>query len=228
MMFIVNGIDEARAGWLHEGCAADLVRELKYGRITARVTPIVDRLASVTPGLCADLVTWVPCSPSRRRGRGFDPAELLARALARRLRLKAVPSLRRLDDQPQTSRSRQGRLQGPQLSPRRHFDSVAMMVVDDVSTTGSTLRAAAATLRAAGAVSVVAIVATVSAQGEPEEVFVSAGAPAGSGVGFEHRFIHDMAPVVDRSQVVDDDDALAAAGATAAGDAASTMGWRHR
>ena len=81
----IEGVDALWAGWCHEGGAAELVRALKYGRVTAAVTPIADRMASVMPAaLAADLVTWVPCSPTRRRERGFDPAELLARALARR------------------------------------------------------------------------------------------------------------------------------------------------
>lgn len=159
----ISGLDDLRAGWAHEGLAADLVRELKYARVTAHVTPIADRLAVVAPSeFDADLVTWVPCSPSRRRERGFDPAELLARALARRLRVRSAASLRRLDDQPQTARSLQGRLRGPQVRARRRLNARRLVLIDDVCTTGSTLRAAAAALRAAGAASIVAVVATAA------------------------------------------------------------------
>ncbi|MCY4664169.1 MAG: hypothetical protein OXC00_05845, partial [Acidimicrobiaceae bacterium] len=88
----IEGVDAFWAGWCHEGAAAEMVRALKYGRVTAAVTPIADRMASVIPAAqAADMVTWVPCSPTRRSERGFDPAELLARALARRLRLRVRP-----------------------------------------------------------------------------------------------------------------------------------------
>ncbi len=159
----IEGVDELWAGWCHDGAAAELVRVLKYGRVTAAVTPIADRMASVIAApQAADLVTWVPCSPTRRRERGFDPAELLARALARRLRLRARPTLRRLDDEPQTARTREGRLAGPRLAARRGRLRGSVLVVDDVCTTGSTLRVAATELRAGGAEAVVAAVATVA------------------------------------------------------------------
>ena len=156
----VAGLDDFAACWIHAGEAAALVRSLKYGRSTAQVTLIATRMAAVAPA--ADVVTWVPCTPERRRRRGFDPAELLARALARRLGLPVRGSLRRLDQQPQTARSRAGRLAGPELRVRRARIGGRVLVVDDVCTTGSTLRTAAAALRSAGAGSVAAAVATVS------------------------------------------------------------------
>lgn len=159
----IEGLDEVWAGWCHEGAAAELVRALKYGRVTTTVTPIADRMASVAaPAQAVDVVTWVPCSPTRRRERGFDPAELLARALARRLRLQARRLLRRLDDEPQTARSREGRLAGPRLVARPGRVRGPVLVVDDVCTTGSTLRVAAAALRAGGVSTVLAAVATMA------------------------------------------------------------------
>lgn len=160
---VIEGVDEIWAGWCHEGAAAELVRALKYGRITAAVTPIADRMASIIPAApAASMVTWIPCSPTRRRRRGFDPAELLARALARRLGLRAGRLLRRLDDEPQTARTRAGRLAGPGLAARPGRLRGSVLVVDDVCTTGSTLRVAAAALRAGGATAVVAAVATMA------------------------------------------------------------------
>ena len=159
----IDGVDALWACWCHEGAAAELVRALKYGRKTAVVTPIADRMASVTSARpVPDLVTWVPCSPTRRSERGFDPAELLARAYARRMGLQARRLLRRLDDEPQTSRSLSGRLAGPRMAVRRGRLGGLILVVDDVCTTGSTLRVAAAALRAGGSASVVAAVATVA------------------------------------------------------------------
>ena len=161
----IDGIEMLKVCWSHDGVAADLVRMLKYKRKTSVVTAIADEMANITQPVAAPaLLTWIPCTPKRRKERGFDPSELLARALARRLKLKAAPTLRRIDGQPQTSRNRQGRLVGPELQLRRKQIRIPykVILVDDVCTTGSTLRVAASVLRLAGAETIIAVVATAA------------------------------------------------------------------
>jgi len=151
--------------WPHVGRAAELVCRLKYGRATAAVSELAQAMAEVSPE--ADLVTWIPASPSRRRQRGFDQGELLARALARRRRVRVRRLLRRSDDAPQTGRDRDGRVAGPSLAscgPALR-SSPTVVVVDDVSTTGTTLRCAAALLRSRGAGRVYGLVATRALDG---------------------------------------------------------------
>lgn len=111
---------------------------LKYGRSTAVVSALADALASAAPPV--DLVTWCPASRYRRRERGFDQSELLSRAVAHRIGAPARSTLIRTDHTPQTTRRRDGRLAGPSLQ-----------LIDDVTTTGATLAAAARLLRPGGA-----------------------------------------------------------------------------
>ncbi len=151
---------DVRACWVHEGQAAELVRELKYGRATAAVTVLADAMAPLVP--IVDLVTWAPASAERRRSRGFDQGELLARAVAGRTGLSARRMARRGSDTPQTTRDRAGRIAGPSLVPagRRLRRWPSVLVIDDVSTTGATLRAMAEVIRAHGAGDVFCLVAT--------------------------------------------------------------------
>ncbi len=96
-----------------------------------------------------EVITWAPTTRARRRERGFDQAELLARMVGRQLRLPVRRLLRRIDGPTQTGRSRADRLRGPGFVGRSGRPRV--LVVDDVCTTGATLSAAAGALRDLGA-----------------------------------------------------------------------------
>ena len=102
-----------------------------------------------------DVVTWAPTSDTRRRKRGFDQAELVARRVAAQM---GVPCRRLLardgDSAAQTGLDRAARLHGPTFRASPAVVGRRVLVVDDVVTTGSTLRSADHALVAAGAVSV--------------------------------------------------------------------------
>jgi len=118
---------------------------------------LVNRLVSagVRPG-DLDVVTWAPTTRRRRRQRGFDQAELVARRVALQLGLPCRRLLERDDDdRPQTGKDRIARLGGPTFRPSPRACGRRILVVDDVVTTGATLRSAAEALHGGGARSVV-------------------------------------------------------------------------
>lgn len=146
IVFPVPGVDVAIARWAYEGEAAELIRRLKYGRSTSVVGVLARELCAISPP--CDVVSWIPATPQRRRNRGFDQGELLARAVARRLGVRSRSMLRRVDHRAQTSRDLAGRLQGPRFraAGRRPSGAERVLLIDDVSTTGSTIASAAAAL----------------------------------------------------------------------------------
>ncbi|MAT05332.1 MAG: phosphoribosyltransferase [Acidimicrobiaceae bacterium] len=103
-----------------------------------------------------DVVTWAPTSAKRRHRRGFDQAELVARRVALQLGVPCRRLLRRDGAAPpQTGLDRATRLHGPAFTASPAARGRRVLVVDDVVTTGSTLRSATHALRLAGAVDVV-------------------------------------------------------------------------
>ena len=136
----------------YEGVARELVTALKFRHARRLARPLAAGMASLVPPRSADVVTWAPTSPSRRRQRGYDQAELLARALAAEIALPCRSLLQRTPATTthQTGLDREQRLVGPGFRPLPPVPR-RVVLVDDVTTTGATLHAAATALRVAGA-----------------------------------------------------------------------------
>jgi predicted amidophosphoribosyltransferase len=156
------GLDAWWAAFAYEGVAREVVARVKYrsarGAVPWLAASMVGALDRSAIDGFVDVVTWAPTSRDRRRARGFDQAELLARAVARRLGTRCVGLLDRRPGPPQTGLHAADRRCGPRHVARRGAPPI-VLVVDDVATTGATLAAAARALRDAGAHHVVALTA---------------------------------------------------------------------
>jgi predicted amidophosphoribosyltransferase len=150
-----------------------LLAHKEHGRL-ALVRPLGAALAAAAACLeppPGTVVVPVPSSPAAVRARGHDHARRLARDAARRLRLPSrallTPVRAIADSAGLGAAERAANLRGA-LSARRRLDGVVVLVVDDVVTTGASLREAVRALRAAGArVHGVATVAVTEAPGRP-------------------------------------------------------------
>src|SRR5437588_6616133 len=152
------GIDWWVAAFAYEGAVREALVRVKYRNARSAVpllaAALIGRLREQGGGP-VDVVTWPPTSPARRRQRGFDQAEHLARAVGRGLDVPVRPCLARRPGPAQTGRSARERRRGP-LFDSGSVGGLRVLVVDDVATTGATLAAAAAALRAGGAAAVAA------------------------------------------------------------------------
>lgn len=154
----------SHAALVHSGTARRAVLGLKFRNARRAARELAEyMLQRLGPTPEVDIVTWAPTSARRVADRGYDPAELLARELARLLgRPCRRLLLRERRSMPQAGRDRRSRLLGPRFRARPLRDAPRVLLVDDVVTTGATLREGAAALVRAGATAVVCLAASAA------------------------------------------------------------------
>jgi ComF family protein len=147
-------VDRARAIGAYDGALRAIIHALKYDGRRSLARPLGalmrERGAAILEGACCAVP--VPLHRSRRRRRGFNQAD----DLARRVGLPVCRALRRVratDTQTGLPAARRHRNVRQAFATTREADALAgavVVLIDDVSTTGATLEACARALKEAG------------------------------------------------------------------------------
>ncbi|WP_020677288.1 ComF family protein [Geopsychrobacter electrodiphilus] len=146
---------QVSAAGLYAGSLKTALQRFKYSGAIDLDRPLVSlllpRVSSVDRD---DIIVPVPMHVSRLRQRGYNQSLLLAKMLAFKLRRPLCSQvLQRIKDNPPQqglgARQRALNLGGAFVSPRR-LDGRGILLVDDVMTTGATIRACAQALMVAG------------------------------------------------------------------------------
>lgn len=119
-------------------------------------------------GVEAELVTWAPLSKKRRRKRGFDQGELLARTVGECLALPVLPLLEKSRHTVPQSSLPDGaarRANALALLPGRRIEGGRVLLVDDVVTSGATLSECARLLCQGGAKQVLCLTLAQAGEG---------------------------------------------------------------
>lgn len=147
--------DEARSSVVYESNAQKVIWRLKYGDAKYLAHAISEYMLDTLlfTDWDADCITFVPSDKKRYKKRGYNQAELIAKALAERTTLPCLALLDKTKSTPNQARldkeTRVVNLKGAFSVVSKPPDHVVL--VDDVMTTGATVNECAKTLKAAGA-----------------------------------------------------------------------------
>lgn len=159
-----TGFGRCASPLLYEDAVRESLLRFKFGGVQSAAEGyglLLARCAAEEFGGEFDTVTWVPVSRERERERGYDQAYLLARETARVWDVEPVRLLRKVyNNAAQSGLSSAAERRGNVLGVYRAEDTekikgAAILLIDDIMTTGTTLGEAARVLREAGARSVV-------------------------------------------------------------------------
>lgn len=173
----VTYFETAVAPFFYEGIIRDSILRMKFHGCAGYTKQFAQWMARWVKDRLKgqyEIVSWVPCSGMRRWSRGYDQAELLAKALARELSVEAVCTLRKTRHNPRQSRihgvaARRANVLGVYEAwhPER-FSGKKILLVDDVLTTGATLSECGKELRMAGSGDLVCAVIAAAKRNDKE------------------------------------------------------------
>jgi ComF family protein len=145
----------------YQGAAKDMLWQLKSERARAAANIIGRQCAALIQPNTQTIITFIPTAPIRVRQRGYDQAKCIAKTVAQCSSLPVASLLARTSSNRQVGADAKTRRKqlvqafrpiNTYLAHDKHI-----ILVDDVITTGSSIRAAADVLVAAGARSISAV-----------------------------------------------------------------------
>ena len=155
-------IDGIRSPFRFDGVMRQAIHQLKYRNLRALAQPLARLLNDYlgTNPMPGEILVPVPLHHKRLRERGYNQSSLLTKELGKLINLPIVDDclIRQRHAPPQARTStvdeRRSNVAGAFTCHDGRLQDKQVLLIDDVSTSGATLDACAAALKAAGATSV--------------------------------------------------------------------------
>lgn len=161
------GLDGLTSMWDYEGLVKRLIHNVKYGGLTHIIDECVEnsfkliardinRFYSFLSFLSSDniYITYVPMYLKKEKRRGFNQAKLIARELAKKVKVRPLSLLEKIVDIEDQARPEKGkRMENVKTSfaINGNVEGIeSVLLVDDVFITGATIRECCKVLKQSG------------------------------------------------------------------------------
>ena len=166
----IEGVDIAIAPLYYEGDVRKSLHRFKFYGNSFYASTYADIICKAfnRGELDCDIVTWIPLAKKRLKKRGYDQAGLIAQEISKRIAVPCFRTVKKVKNvRPQSSlkmaSDRADNIKNAYvLSSSVPLAGKRILLVDDIITTGSTVREAALVLRKAGVSRITAAALTKS------------------------------------------------------------------
>jgi ComF family protein len=160
---LTSPLNSVQVAAVYGDAAKSLIWKLKLAGAQSAARIMAQHMAGLLKNVSNQaIIVPIPTATGRVRQRGYDQANLLARALAQQTRIPYYRCLVRSGQTHQHGLTRHERLtqltSAYRVTKSNIVSQAHIILVDDVTTTGTTLEAAAKVLQAAGAAQIEAVV----------------------------------------------------------------------
>lgn len=151
-------------GHFRDEILKDMIHKYKYEGISALSLVFAEMMTRriKEEGIDFDYLAYVPITRKRERWRGYNQAELLTHALGRNLKRPILPGLHKVKETKTQvgllKKEREKNLKSAFLYQGKRLNGKKILLIDDVTTTGTTLNECAKILRKKGANEVIGAV----------------------------------------------------------------------
>ena len=147
----------ARSPFVYDGIIKRLIHSFKYDNAKFLFKPLAKYMANCYKenNMKADVIVAIPLYKARFKKRGYNQAEKLAEEMSKIINLPLISALERIKDTPsQTNldfKERQRNIEGAFIVKDKSFEGKNVLLIDDVYTSGATMKEASKVLKQNGA-----------------------------------------------------------------------------
>ena len=151
-------IDKGRSVFTYKEPISDLIKKLKYGNQRYIAEYFIEVLTFNYLKNCfnADFITYVPMTEKAKRKRGYNQSEILAKGVSERVNVKLFENVLKVKEtKRQATLNKKERYENLKdafkVTDKKAIKGKTVVIIDDVTTTGTTAEVLASSLKKAGA-----------------------------------------------------------------------------